>query len=126
MDKTLEILVVDDEQGYRDLFAFILEPYGMKVTSVCNGVEAVKKIEEKPYDLILMDVHMPQMTGPEALKKIRTLRPAQKVIIFSSVSDPDRFQEQEAQREGALECLYKPVEEKEIQRVLKKTLGVDF
>ena len=125
-DQKIEILVVDDEQGYRDLFTFMLEPLGMQVTCVCDGLQAVKKVEGQPYDLILMDVHMPEMTGPEALKKIKMIRPEQKVIIFSSSSDPDHFQEKQAEKEGVVECLFKPVDEREIRRVLKKALGIQF
>ena len=126
MSKKIEILVVDDEQGYRDLFTFMLEPLGMTVFCVCDGLEAVKSIEEKPYDLILMDVHMPKLTGPEALKKIKVLRPEQKVIIFSSSSDPAYRLEKEAEQAGVVEVLLKPVDEQELARVFKKALGVDL
>ena len=125
-DKGIEILIVDDEQGYRDLFTYMLAPLGLHVTCVCNGLEAVTEVEGKTYDLILMDVHMPEMTGPEALKKIKTIRPEQKVIIFSSSLDPTYNQEKEAEKEGAVEVLFKPVDDQSIRRVLKMTLGVDL
>ena len=117
------VLVVDDEQGFRDLFVFLLEPLGLEVTCVRNGKEAVQKVEEKAYDLILMDVHMPEMNGIDALKKIRALRPNQKVAIFSSGSDAAYLLEKEAVENGAIECLLKPVELKEIERILDKTVG---
>ena len=117
------VLVVDDEQGFRDLFVFLLEPLGLEVTCVRNGKEAVQKVEEKAYDLILMDVHMPEMNGIVALKKIRTLRPNQKVAIFSSGSDSAYALEKEAVENGAIECLLKPVELKEMERILDKTVG---
>ena len=126
MDKNIHILVVDDEQGYRDLFTYMLEPLGIRVTCVSDGKQALKKVEERPYDLILMDVHMPEMTGPETLKKIKVVRPEQKVVIFSSSSDPEYHQEKQAERDGALECLFKPVGDEEIRRILKKTLDTDF
>ena len=126
MNKSINVLVVDDEQGYRDLFTYMLEPMGMNVTCVSDGLQAVRKIEEKPYDVILMDVHMPEMTGPEALKKIKVIRPEQKVIIFSSSSDPEQIFEKEAEKAGVIECLFKPVDNEEISRVLKKALGSNF
>ena len=123
MNQNIDILVVDDEQGYRDLFTFMLEPLGMNVTCVCNGLQALEKLNEKVYDLVLMDVHMPEMNGPETLKRIKVKWPNQKVVIFSSSSDPEYKFERLAEQEGVVECLFKPVEDAEIRRVLKKALG---
>ena len=127
MTQKIDILVVDDEQGYRDLFTYMLEPLGMNVTCVCNGLQALEKLNEKVYDLILMDVHMPEMNGPETLKRIKVKWPNQKVVIFSSSSDPEHKFENLAEQQGVVECLFKPVDDTEIRRVLKKTLeGVTF
>ncbi len=120
-----KILVVDDEKGYRDLYVFFLEPLGVEVTCVTNGAEAVQKVEENVYDLIFMDVHMPVMTGPEAFKRIRQIRPDQKVVIFSSSSDPSFAQENKIVKEGAVICLYKPVTIDEIRRVLAEMIGLE-
>ena len=120
------ILAVDDEIGFRDLYTYMLTPLGFEVTCAEDGLQAIQKIQERAYDLVLMDIHMPRMTGPEALKKIKSLRPNQKVIIFSSSSDPERHQEKQAEKEGVVECLFKPVEDQEIRRVLKKALSADF
>ena len=118
------VLVVDDEQGFRDMYVYFLEPLGFKVTCACNGQEAVDKVRQADYDLIFMDIHMPVMTGPEALKDIKKIRPNQKVIIFSSSSDPDHKMENEALKQGgASQCLYKPVDLAQIERVLAETLG---
>ena len=121
--KNTDILIVDDEQGYRDLFTFMLEPLGMNVTCVCNGFQALEKLNAKVYDLVLLDVHMPKMNGIETLKRIKRMWPEQKVIIFSSSSDPEYKVEKQAEMQGAAECLFKPVDDIEIQRVLKKALG---
>lgn len=112
------VLVVDDEQGYRDLYRFLLEPKGVQVTCVVNGLEALNKVKQCSYDLILMDVHMPVMTGPEAIVLIKKIRPDQKILVFSSSSDPGYFQEDQALKNGANECLYKPVELKVLEEVL--------
>ena len=62
------VLVVDDEQGFLDLYVYILEPMGLEVICAKNGKEAVEKFKDRSFDLVLMDVHMPEMTGPEALR----------------------------------------------------------
>ncbi len=121
MPKT--ILVADDEPGFRDLFPYLLEPMGFEVTCVKDGVEAVETIQQKSFDLILMDIHMPRMGGLEALKKIKAIRPGQKVIICSSSSDPSYAREKEALESGAFGCLLKPVEMTEFEQALKKALN---
>ena len=125
MSKVIDVLVVDDEQGYRDLFTFMLEPMGIQVTCVTNGLEALEKVKEKVFDLILMDVHMPELNGIEALKRIKSMLPEQRVVIFSSSSDPEFNKEKEAHKIG-VECLFKPVDASEIERVLKKALDINF
>ena len=126
MEKKIEILVVDDEPGYRDMFLFILEPLGINVTCVADGRAAVEKVKEKAYDLILTDVHMPRLSGPEAIKMIKAVRLEQKIVIFSSSSDTEYTFEKEAEKSGIVECLFKPVDDAQLQRVLKKALGIDF
>ncbi|MBI4970879.1 MAG: response regulator [Candidatus Omnitrophica bacterium] len=117
------ILVVDDEEGLLHMYAFLLEPLGFELESVENGLEAVKKIEIKEYDVVLMDTHMPVMSGHEALAKIKQIRPSQKVIMFSSLPDPEKIFESRVLKEGAVSCLYKPVDLVDIQLALEKVLG---
>ncbi len=118
------ILVVDDEQGFLDLYVYLLEPMGLSVTCARNGREALEKFKEQSFDLVLMDVHMPEMTGPEALKEMKKIRPSQKVIIFSSSSDPTQHMEDETLQNGALSCFYKPVTFDEFERAIKQALAL--
>ena len=116
------ILVVDDEPGFREMLTFVLEPLGFEVTAVENGFEALKKIRERNFSVVLMDVHMPVMGGPETVKKIYQLRPEQKVIVFSSSLDPHHSQEVEM-AQSVVACLYKPVELDDIQAAIQKAIG---
>ena len=118
-----KVLVVDDEQGYLDLYRYLMEPMGIEVVCVTNGQEAVDKVLKMPFDLVLMDVHMPVMTGPEAYHRIREIRQNQKVVIFSSSSDATNSQENEMLMHGAIACLYKPVEIEEIEKILKENIN---
>jgi DNA-binding NtrC family response regulator len=116
------VLVVDDEQGFLDLYVYVLEPMGLEVICAKNGKEAVEKFKDRFFDLVLMDVHMPEMTGTEALKEMKKIQPSQKIIIFSSSSDPDCKMENKAIKDGALQCLYKPVSFDELERVMRQVL----
>ena len=112
------VLVVDDEQGYRQMYRFILEPLGVTVDEASNGKEGVDRVRERSYDLVLMDVHMPVLSGYEAFKQMKKIRPEQKVVIFSSSSDPQFTLENQSLKEGAIKCFYKPVDSEIIERLL--------
>jgi len=118
------ILLVDDEKGYRDFYRFILEPLGCQVSSACNGEEGLRMAAINNYDIILLDVHMPKMTGAEVLAAIKKIKPSQLVIIFSSASDPSFNFENKAKQMGAFECLYKPVDLGDMLRVMQRAFTV--
>ena len=124
-----KILVIDDEKGIRDLFRFLLEPQGFDVSTADDGIEGIEMVKKDSFDIIFLDVHMPRMQGPEALKIIKRLHPDQIVIIFSSSSDPNFTFESEARELGAYTCLYKPVDIEDILKVIKKALkmnGIEY
>jgi len=71
MTKNFDILLVDDEQDFLDPIAFWLEAKGYSVRVAENGQEAIKCIEKKIPDIILLDINMPVLNGIETLKHIR-------------------------------------------------------
>jgi CheY-like chemotaxis protein len=117
------ILVADDEQGIRDLLHFTLEPLGFDVSTVRDGVEALQAVQERSFDLVLLDVHMPRLSGPEVLVKIREIRPTQKVLIVSSSSDASLSFEQRVAEFGVSACLFKPVELDELIGSIERALA---
>ena len=117
-----KILIVDDEKGIQDLFRFILEPEGFIISIANDGLEAVDMVKNDSFDMVFLDVHMPRMRGPEALKAIKEIRPQQIVIIVSSSSDPDFSFEEKAKEYGAFDCYYKPFDIDEILKVVERAL----
>ena len=67
----LRVLVVDDNANNRELARAVLEPAGVEVSEAGDGAEAVRKAQELPFDVILMDLRMPVMDGRSALAAIR-------------------------------------------------------
>ncbi|HEX2949709.1 MAG TPA: response regulator [Armatimonadota bacterium] len=65
------ILVVDDEQDIRQLVALIMEAAGYEVVQAANGMEGLRALEEKTYDLVILDIMMPEMDGWEVCRHIK-------------------------------------------------------
>jgi len=108
MNEKPKILIIDDEQGIRDLFCLLLQPMGYQVLTAKDGIEGVEVFKKEKVDIVFLDVHMPGLQGPAVLKIIKQMKPEQIVIIFSSSSDPNFVFESEAKNLGAYTCLYKP------------------
>ena len=67
----MSILIVDDHPLNRTVARLFLEPHGLKITEAENGRQALEMLNAKPFDLVLLDVHMPVMDGPETIRRIR-------------------------------------------------------
>lgn len=71
--KNIRILIVEDNKTNREVAVIILQKIGYKTDVVINGIEAVSAVQEKEYDLVLMDVQMPEMDGLTATQEIRRI-----------------------------------------------------
>ncbi len=81
---TKSILIVDDEEVMREFLAEILEDF--MVTKARNGEEAVKKISEVKFDLVITDMKMPGISGEEVVKFAREASPKTDIIVISGYS----------------------------------------
>ena len=82
-----KILIVEDEQNQRELYAMELQEEGYEVETASNGREAVEKVQAGNYDLVLMDIRMPEMDGIEALGKIISKEKRVPVVIYTAYSN---------------------------------------
>jgi CheY-like chemotaxis protein len=82
-----KILVVEDEQHQRELYAMELQDEGYEVEQAANGKEAVEKVKNNKYDLVVLDIRMPEMDGIEALGKILSRDKKIPIIIYTAYSN---------------------------------------
>jgi CheY-like chemotaxis protein len=118
------ILIADDSEGDRRLIEFVLSKQGAEVLSVCNGQEAVDRIEQEPrtYDLILMDMEMPVLDGLSAARKIREQGHDTPIVaLTASALEEDRIACLAA---GCNDFATKPVRQKDLKAmILEHCLG---
>src|ERR1044071_9390340 len=77
------ILIVDDEPGIRQSLKGVFEDEGFTTEAVSTGEDCLKKIEQNPYDLVLLDIWLPGMDGLETLRRLREKSPRTHVIMIS-------------------------------------------
>jgi CheY-like chemotaxis protein len=79
-----KILIVEDDEAQRFLYHEELVEEGYEVVLAKNGLEALKCLEETPFDLIVLDIRMPEMDGTEALGKIASRYKETPVILHTA------------------------------------------
>ncbi len=102
------ILIVDDEKAIRESLQIILTEEGFEAEVVTDGLEALAKIEEGGYDLVITDLKMPRLNGMELLEKSSKISPDTFFIIMTAYASVDTAIN--ALRNGAYDYLIKPVE----------------
>jgi len=104
------ILFAEDSEINRDIIAEILGDVGITVDTAEDGGQAVTKAGQAPYDLILMDLQMPEMDGLEATRRIRQAGPNQNVPIIALTANAFDQVRQETRQAGMNDFVAKPVE----------------
>ena len=106
------ILIIDDEAPLRRMMARLLQRAGYEVTTAANGKEGIALASEHHFDLLYLDIRMPEMNGLEVLKTIHERFPDLPVILFTA--QPDLHSAVEALRRGATDYLVKPLRSKTV------------
>jgi CheY-like chemotaxis protein len=113
------ILLVEDEALVRLVVRDLLAAQGYEVDEAENGEEGVRKYfdQDGKYDLLLVDYHLPALTGPEVVARIRTSFPACKAILLSGSAN-ERISEA-----SDTECLPKPFKNSELIELVRRSLA---
>lgn len=115
-----KILVVDDEPSHRQMLDAVLSAEGYEVYQADDGRKAINMVEERFYDLILMDNRMSEVGGIEALKRIKEISPGIPVIIMTAYASVSTAVD--ALKSGAYDYLTKPLDIEELKILVDKAL----
>jgi len=114
------VLIVDDEAGIRKLLTTALNENGFTSDSAENGAEAIKKANERYYNLALIDIMLPDINGVELLAKFKPTRPRTRKIIMTG--NPSLQNAVEALNKGADAYIMKPLDIAKVLVTLEEQL----
>ena len=118
MDNPQKILIIDDEEDMRDSCARILEKTGLHVDTAPDGPSGLSLIERKTYDLILLDLILPESDGLTLLRHIKAKHLETPVIVISAYGTVKTAVE--AMKLGAMDLIEKPADIETIAEKIKK------
>jgi two-component system response regulator HydG len=118
MDEKASILIVDDNPSMTRTTVLILRRKGYAVTTAKDGPQAIEKVKERPFDMILMDIKMPLMNGVEAHERIKHIRPEAVVVMMTAYAVEELVQQ--ALEEGAYGIIYKPLDIEKVVALIEE------
>ena len=122
MPSAAKILIVDDEPDMRTVLFHTLRSAGYQVVEAKGGDEALRKLKRTRFDLVLLDIMMPQMSGYQVLERIREMpsRAETPVVVVTAKHDPEGLQREVAA--GATDHIAKPFHPAELEDVVRRAL----
>ncbi len=110
-----KVLLIDDEPDFLEAMAARMQVRGLDVTTTTSTIDDLSLAESGHFDVIVMDLMMPEMAGLEALKALKDLKPKSQIILLTGYAT--REIEAEALKLGAVDLIEKPAD---IERLLEK------
>ncbi len=110
-----DVLLVDDEEQFLKVLSQRMEGRGLKVNTSTSGEDALKRVKEKDFDAIILDLAMPGMSGIETLKRIRSENPDVQIIMLTGHGSVEKGVE--AIKAGAVDFLEKPAD---LSKIMEK------
>jgi len=114
------ILIVDDEQSYRQLLSLVFEGDGHSIRTAMNGREALELLQAESADIVISDVKMPDMDGIGLLRAVRETLPDVGVILMTAFASVETARE--AFKLGADDFIQKPFDVEELKLIVRKTI----
>ncbi|MDM8519972.1 response regulator [Anaerolineales bacterium HSG6] len=122
----LKLLIVDDERNNRILLRKRLKKFGFKIEDAADGIYCLEKAEQFQPDIILLDLHMPNLGGIELTQQLRAMPSYQDVIIIAVSADSKPDIRAETLEVGCHDFLPKPIDIQELLSIIDLYLEVDW
>ena len=113
-----KVLIIDDEQEFTEALAERMTNRGMTVSTSSSAIEGLKSIEDKSFDVVVLDLQMPEMDGIETLKILKKKKPELQVILLTGHATVEKGIE--AMKLGAMDLLEKPADLTTLTEKIKK------
>ncbi len=115
-----KFLIVDDSASMRQLVSSTIKDAGYEVLDVENGMDALNKLKNGKFDMVITDLNMPDMDGVELIKKLRALQAYRFVPIIMLTTESQEAKKQEGKQAGASGWIVKPFSSEKLLGVVKK------
>jgi PAS domain S-box-containing protein len=120
------VLLTDDNAINRQVIKLFLAPQGCEIQEATNGKEALDKVATQPFDIVLLDVHMPVMDGKEAIQRIRAAsQPWSTIPVIALTADAMSGDREKYLALGMTDYVSKPVDQRELLAKMHQVLGLD-
>ena len=113
-----KVLIIDDEQEFTEALAERMTNRGMDVSTSSSAIEGLQSVEEKSFDVVVLDLQMPEMDGIETLKILKKKNPELQVILLTGHATVEKGIE--AMKLGAMDLLEKPADLTTLTEKIKK------
>ena len=118
------VLLTDDNAVNRQVVRLFLQPQGAVIVEAANGAEALRELEAQPFDLVLLDVHMPVMDGVETIKRIRSSSESWRSLpVIALTADAMSGDRERLIALGMSAYVAKPIEQAELLSTIGLALG---
>ena len=121
MAQSSKILIVEDELRMCESLVYLLKPHGYEVATASCGQDALKLMAENAFDLVVLDIHLPDMMGTKLMEEFKTLSPDTSVIVITGNANLDSALV--SLRCGAYDYLRKPFEFEEFLLTVENALN---
>jgi two-component system response regulator PilR (NtrC family) len=115
-----KILVVDDEQGMRDLLEIMLVRVGYKVVTAADATKALHRCHKETFDLIITDLKMPNIDGIAFLREVKKISPGSMVILITAYASAETALA--AMKEGAFDYIEKDFKVEDLLKIIRNAL----